>query len=470
MAPKFWPLERGRIITSQFGRRGAEFHYGTDFGRVGGSGGLPVYAVQGGTVIMAGPADGFGRWVVLDHPTADGGGTTVYGHVIPEVELGQRVEAGQRIASINPDRSSNGGVDPHLHLEWHRFVWVPPGPDRLDPAALLTGAEDPYPFAGGGTLLPPVQYGIDVSNHQKNFDFAAARAEGFTWATHKVTEGTWRDPFWPRAREEMRKHFTGRFGGYAFCRVDTDPQREADTYLDHAGGTDFPLQIDYEDDENRGSLDDLLARISAYRERGVRLLPVYIPRWYWRDHMGAPNLSGLPVGVWNSDYVAGTGYASNLYPGNGYKGWEPFHPGAAPVQLLQFSERGRVAGQTVDVNAFRGTTLELDALFAGVPNLQEALMSVADDELGKLFPSRSIYRDSDEAKHRLAAFLSNIDAREHERFVEDQARKGIPEYVDLVRRVARDGIVGNTDGFGYPELVNESKRRAQAILDEIGAK
>ncbi|WP_237169033.1 peptidoglycan DD-metalloendopeptidase family protein [Prescottella equi] len=467
MAPKFWPLEHGRIITSSFGRRGAEFHYGTDFGRDGGSGGLPVYAVQGGTVIMVGAADGFGRWVVLDHPTADGGGTTVYGHVTPEVELGQRVEAGQRIASINPDRRTNGGVDPHLHLEWHRFVWVRPGPDRLDPAAMLTGALDPgVPEPGqrppAAPAATPVQYGIDISNHQKNFDFAAARAEGFTWATHKVTEGTWRDPYWPRAREEMRTHFPGRFGGYVFCRVDTDPHREADAYLAHAGGTDFPLQIDYEDDQNRGSLDDLLARIAAYTERGVRLLPAYIPRWYWRDHMGAPNLSGLPVGVWNSDYVNGTGYASNLYPGNGYKGWEPFHPGAVPVQLLQFSERGRVAGQSVDVNAFRGTTLELDALFAGVPNLQEALMSLSDKELGTQFASRSIYRDHDRPVDTPVGFILNIDAREHEDFVERQARLGIPEYVDIVKRVARDGMAG--DGSDL------SKRRAQAILDEIGAK
>ncbi|WP_433754391.1 glycoside hydrolase domain-containing protein [Nocardia sp. CA-135398] len=155
---RYWPLARGRIITSRFGPRDDGFHWGVDLGWPGGSGGLPVYAVQGGTVVFAGPASGFGGpdpagWVVVDHPAADGGGTTVYGHVIREVAVGDRVEAGQRIARINPDSGSNGGVAPHLHLEWHRHVWVPPGPDRLDPLPLLAEAEDPPPSTNGGPRM-----------------------------------------------------------------------------------------------------------------------------------------------------------------------------------------------------------------------------------------------------------------------------------------------------------------------------
>jgi murein DD-endopeptidase MepM/ murein hydrolase activator NlpD len=140
MSVKYWPMERGHMVTSGFGDRAGGFHWGVDFGRTGGSGGMAVHAVQGGTVVMVGPASGFGQWVVLDHPTADGSGTTVYGHVIPEVRLGQRVEAGQRIGHINPDSRTNGGVAPHLHLEWHRSVWSPLGANRLDPLPLLAGA------------------------------------------------------------------------------------------------------------------------------------------------------------------------------------------------------------------------------------------------------------------------------------------------------------------------------------------
>lgn len=54
--PRFWPLGEGRIVTSPFGPRDGSFHAGTDFGRAGGSAGMPVYACQGGTVIYAGEA------------------------------------------------------------------------------------------------------------------------------------------------------------------------------------------------------------------------------------------------------------------------------------------------------------------------------------------------------------------------------------------------------------------------------
>ncbi|KAA0916472.1 M23 family metallopeptidase [Dietzia sp. ANT_WB102] len=137
------PVDNGFYVTSGFGPRWGTFHYGTDFGRGGGSGGHPVYAVKDGTVTASGPASGFGQWVNVDHPASNGGGLTVYGHVIPEVRVGQSVTEGQRIARINPDSRTNGGVAPHLHLEWHRYVWSPPGPDRLDPMAMLAGARWP---------------------------------------------------------------------------------------------------------------------------------------------------------------------------------------------------------------------------------------------------------------------------------------------------------------------------------------
>lgn len=144
MAPRFFPVARDFHMTSGFGARWGTTHWGIDFGRNGGSGGFPVFSAQGGTVVMVGPASGFGQWVVVDHPTADGSGTTVYGHVIPEVAHGQRVEAGQRIARIHPTKGpGNGNVDPHLHFEVHRFVWSPPGPNRLDPGPWLAGARYP---------------------------------------------------------------------------------------------------------------------------------------------------------------------------------------------------------------------------------------------------------------------------------------------------------------------------------------
>ena len=386
MAQRFWPLERGHVVTSPFGARWGTQHWGCDFGRDGGSGGMAVYAVQGGTVWAVGPASGFGQWVVLDHPTEDGSGTTVYGHVIPEVRTGQRVEAGQRIARINPDSNSNGGVAPHLHLEYHRHVWSPPGPNRLDPLPLLRDAAFPGEAPASEAPMSNVLYGIDVSNHQGNFDFAAAKGEGFAFATHKVNEGDgYLDPFWPRARDLMREHFPGLFGGYVFCRRGSHPEREADTLLQHLGDPSIPIQLDYEDTIGGGSIEDMWARINAIQARGMRVFSVYLPRWYWRDRMGSPNLAGIPA-LWNSHYVYGKGYASTLYetsPGTIEAGWAGFHPGGPQVRILQFSETARVAGQLIDVNAFRGTEAELRALFAG--DTGGFLMALSDDEQRQLF-------------------------------------------------------------------------------------
>ncbi|MCE5287714.1 MAG: M23 family metallopeptidase [Nocardiaceae bacterium] len=153
MPDRFFPLARGYVITSPYGWRDLdgqrEFHAGTDFGFDGGSGGKPVYAVQAGTVIYAGAASGFGGpdpagWVVIDSDDSQGGGVFIYGHVVREVAVGDRVVAGQRIAMINSDSRTNGGVAPHLHLAHCTFAYS--DTDRDDPMPYLQGAK--YPGEG----------------------------------------------------------------------------------------------------------------------------------------------------------------------------------------------------------------------------------------------------------------------------------------------------------------------------------
>ncbi|MGI5222163.1 hypothetical protein [Nocardia sp. CA-290969] len=223
-------------------------------------------------------------------------------------------------------------------------------------------------------------FGLDISNHQSRdgFDGERARREGFAFITHKITEGTWRDPYWPRERDETWPLFPGRFGGYVFCRTNTPPADELGATLEHArdaAGRIPPLQIDYEDTVNGGSIDDLWARITEAQRLGFHLLPIYLPRWYWRDRMGSPRLADLPVGIWNSDYVRGIDYASRLYPGDGYAGWADM--GGKRVEILQFTDTAIAAGESpCDANAFRGSETELDALFGAS---KEDIMSDASD-------------------------------------------------------------------------------------------
>lgn len=145
MAARFWPLERGRIVTSPFGPRAGGFHAGTDFGFPGGSGNRPVYAIDGGTVLYAGAAQGYGGpdpagWVVIESTDKM---VWEYGHIVrlPHVTPGARIKAGEVIAHINPDSRSNGGTAPHLHLSLMTSGYQPSA--KVDPVPVLAKAKEP---------------------------------------------------------------------------------------------------------------------------------------------------------------------------------------------------------------------------------------------------------------------------------------------------------------------------------------
>jgi murein DD-endopeptidase MepM/ murein hydrolase activator NlpD len=124
-------------LTSGFGPRWGVFHYGVDFADPIGT---PIESVENGTVIQAGPAQGFGLWVRVRH---DDGTTAVYGHVNQIlVHEGQRVRTGDEIATVGNRGDSTG---PHLHLE----IWDASG-HKVDP--------EPY-LASKGVVLQAQSWG-----------------------------------------------------------------------------------------------------------------------------------------------------------------------------------------------------------------------------------------------------------------------------------------------------------------------
>ena len=91
-------------LTSVFGARWGTAHQGID---IASKIGTPIYAFTDGVVDEAGPASGFGLWVVMRHPD---GTKSVYGHVNRMfVQEGQQVRPGDEIAEVGnrgraPDR------------------------------------------------------------------------------------------------------------------------------------------------------------------------------------------------------------------------------------------------------------------------------------------------------------------------------------------------------------------------------
>jgi murein DD-endopeptidase MepM/ murein hydrolase activator NlpD len=111
--PMRWPV-RGSV-NSEFGRRlspwtgTAEFHGGID---IAAAPGTPVKAPAGGRVVFAGASPGYGVTVIVEHVREV---KTLFGHLRDTaVSVGQRVEAGQRIASTGESGRTTG---PHLHYE-----------------------------------------------------------------------------------------------------------------------------------------------------------------------------------------------------------------------------------------------------------------------------------------------------------------------------------------------------------------
>jgi len=94
----------------------AEGHRGQDFGAPAGT---PIIYAAAGIVVRAGPAGGFGQWIVIDHQIGGQLVSTVYGHIWADgvgVSEGEPVRTGQPIGRVDSNGPSTG---PHLHFE----VW-----------------------------------------------------------------------------------------------------------------------------------------------------------------------------------------------------------------------------------------------------------------------------------------------------------------------------------------------------------
>ncbi|OBJ41538.1 hypothetical protein A5630_22430 [Mycolicibacterium mucogenicum] len=206
-------------------------------------------------------------------------------------------------------------------------------------------------------------YGPDTSNN--NFRSAADAiafvsqlpGQGFSWIEQKVSEGSYyRDPYWPVIAQWCRDNHFPHIG-YHYVTTNS-PAAQAQTWLSNNGGQ--YAMLDFE--ANSGDIHNFWAVVNAFNAVGVTISLSYIPHWYWQQ-IGSPDISQVP-GLIASNYVNGTGYASNLYPGNdNQRYWFPY--GGATPQILQFTDAALVGNLSVDCNAFQGTLDQLIALLNG---------------------------------------------------------------------------------------------------------
>jgi murein DD-endopeptidase MepM/ murein hydrolase activator NlpD len=130
-------------LTSCFGHRWGRLHAGIDLAAPDGT---PIRAAGAGVVMTAGPAQGYGNAVLIDHGN---GYLTHYGHLSVITTLpGQRVAAGQ---VIGLEGSTGNSTGPHLHFEVHRGTYQNP----VEPTAWLR--EHGVTIPGCAPLIAPAE-------------------------------------------------------------------------------------------------------------------------------------------------------------------------------------------------------------------------------------------------------------------------------------------------------------------------
>ena len=377
MAQRFRPVPANSYVSSPFGPRWGTIHYGTDFGRAGGAADMPVFAAQGGTVVYAGAASGFGGpdpagWVVLDHPTADGAGTTVYGHIIRDdyIRPGVRVEAGQRIGRVNPNQATNGGVAPHLHFEVHPTVWRPRS--QVDPVKWLGDAPSP----GGASLqVDPapegVIFGVDVSEHQDGMSLKRAAAEGVKFAIIRTTDGTYKDRVYQSHLDDAESAglITAAYHYLRNPNEGTSVRQQVDAALQVMGDKKRPIWLDVETPAGL-HVDHLREAKRLFEQAGVRVIGLYSYVPYFEHQVAPAEPDSHEFGAfWVAAYgMNPAGLPADLYARANKRQWD-YPLGNQRPALWQFGSKAAVAGYHVDINAFRGDVGGIRALFNGAPDV-----------------------------------------------------------------------------------------------------
>lgn len=201
-------------------------------------------------------------------------------------------------------------------------------------------------------------FGVDVSHHQPALNFVQMKREGIEFAIFKASEGaTFVDSDF--IDNVARANAAGMLvAAYHYVRSNSSARAQAQ-HVRNIVPSWMPVIPDVE--HNSGQIQLVRDFVAELRRLGYHVPLTYLPLWYWRDHMGRPDLRGLPP-LWSSRYPDNqqdtllnewADVPANYW--NGYGGLE--------VAMLQFTSSARIAGYgPLDANAYRGSLEGLKTL------------------------------------------------------------------------------------------------------------
>lgn len=313
-------------------------------------------------------------------------------------------------------------------------------------------------------------FGVDFHpTFQSTLDMADLKQAGMTFALCKVTEGSgwFRDGYHRFSAAAKAQGLL--FCAYHFLRSESSGQAQA-AWTKACMGPDWgtvPVMLDWETSVSNtdAGASTAAAYVAAVAGLGGRVTLNYCPRWFW-SRIGSPNLAaaGLSsMALIQSSYVAGTGTAAVLYPGDTSSRWNGF--GGKTVSILQFSSNCRVPGYggPLDINAYRGTRADLAAT-GWFHDPDPALNEEADVNLGdrsKLLPEL--------LPHYLAAGAKVSASTEQsvERWIQDGVLRGYEARSEA--KAARVAAEAARDAATSGGVVIDYDKLAAAIVSRLPA-
>ena len=226
----------------------------------------------------------------------------------------------------------------------------------------------------GATTTGAVQ-GVDVSDYQPNFDWAAAKVQ-FGYA--QVSDGTTNlDTTFDANWANMKKANVLR-GAYQFFRPAEDEVKQANIVVSKVGKLgpgDLPAMIDVEDmgGQTAAVVAAKVKHWLAIVEAGTGLRPfIYTGSYFWEDNVKDTTLGATPI------WIAAYGASCPSVPA-GWKNWT----------FWQYSD----GNMKLDHDVFNGTLAQLRAFS---PSLAAADAGVAD---GGATHDAGVTHDAGEAEH-----------------------------------------------------------------------
>jgi len=218
-----------------------------------------------------------------------------------------------------------------------------------EPPQKLSNLEQDATVCGSG----PTVKGIDVSYYQGSIDWAKVKSDGVQFAFIRVSDGAnYQDPnfatYWAASRAHGIVH-----GAYQFFRPGQDVDAQADLLLAKIGALaadDLPPVLDVEAADGL-SASQVAAKVKQWVAKVTAAIGrppiIYTGFYFWRDSVGAPNLTTSPL--WHAQYS--TASCPNIAP--------PWTDWA----IWQYSSTGAVSGiaGNVDMDRWNGDRASLDA-------------------------------------------------------------------------------------------------------------